>query len=212
MIRNLLTLDISYVLLCFWWHECWHDLHINTTFHVPYMYSYFIIMTRRCWEVLIDTVRENFPNWQSGLGSSIWSCGPCIDVISEILLFFLILQIVYKNVRVLDCEAVYTISVGALHLWQFQLQCLHSGFEFASEQLCRMKGRRPSTRSTSSRTGLVDSPGRKMLSEVLLVCELLLFITLAALTGGNPPSTSTHGQKKRPQVRKLCFNSGARHF
>lgn len=54
-----------------------------------------------------------------------------------------------------------------------------------------------------------------MLSEVLLVCELLLFITLAALSGGNPPSASTHGQKKRPQVRKLiesCVNSGARHF
>jgi len=65
-----------------------------------------------------------------------------------------------------------------------------------------MKGRRPSTRSASSRTGLVDSPGRKMLSEVLLVCELLLFITLAALTGGKPISASTNGQKKRPQVRK----------
>lgn len=41
-----------------------------------------------------------------------------------------------------------------------------------------------------------------MLSEVLLVCELLLFITLAALTGGKPTSPSTNGQKKRPQVRK----------
>lgn len=41
-----------------------------------------------------------------------------------------------------------------------------------------------------------------MLSEVLLVCELLLFITLAALTGGKPISASTNGQKKRPQVRK----------
>lgn len=65
-----------------------------------------------------------------------------------------------------------------------------------------MKGRRPSTRSASSRTGLVDSPGRKMLSEVLLVCELLLFITLAALTGGKPISSSTNDQKKRPQVCK----------
>ena len=41
-----------------------------------------------------------------------------------------------------------------------------------------------------------------MLSEVLLVCELLLFITLAALTGGKPISSSTNDQKKRPQVRK----------
>lgn len=78
-------------------------------------------------------------------------------------------------------------------------------FWISSEQFCTMKGRRPSTRSTSSRTGLVDSPGRKMFSEVLLVCELLLFITLTALTGGNPPSTSTRSQKKRPQVRKPTY-------
>ena len=42
-----------------------------------------------------------------------------------------------------------------------------------------------------------------MLSEVLLVCELLLFITLSVLTGGKPPSGSTHNQRKQSQVCTL---------
>ncbi|CAH3157208.1 unnamed protein product [Porites lobata] len=62
-----------------------------------------------------------------------------------------------------------------------------------------MKGRRPSTRSTSSRASLADSTGRKMLSEVLLVCELMMFITLSALTGGTPQLASTDSQKKQPK-------------
>ncbi|CAH3013980.1 unnamed protein product [Porites evermanni] len=63
-----------------------------------------------------------------------------------------------------------------------------------------MKGRRPSTRSTSSRASLADSTGRKMLSEVLLVCELMMFITLSALTGGTPQLASTDSQKKQPKA------------
>ena len=95
---------------------------------------------------------------------------------------------------------------GCLCTWQqsFSYGVCIQVFDFARQlQLSKMKGRRPSTSSASSRTGLLDSPGRKMLSEVLLVCELLLFITLAALTGGKPNSTSTHGQKKGPQVRTV---------
>ena len=45
--------------------------------------------------------------------------------------------------------------------------------------------RTPSTNSTSSRAGLVkhESDGWKVVSDVLLVCELLLFIALSTLAG-----------------------------
>lgn len=66
-----------------------------------------------------------------------------------------------------------------------------------------MKGRRE---SRSSRSGLIKekdrelSQARKLVSDVLLVCELLLFITIAALQGGHQLPQSSAGVK--PTVRR----------
>lgn len=168
------------------------------------------------WFVLLESL-ENFPDWQSRPRELKFDLA--VPVLTSLLKFYSPFDIVN---RLQECasnrfQSSYTVVGSCLFSSSYSV-CIEVFWIFASQhQSCTMKGRRPSTRSTSSRTGLVDSPGRKMLSEVLLVCELLLFITLAALTGGNPPSTSTNGQKKRPQVRWakrniFYFISGVRHL
>lgn len=107
----------------------------------------------------------------------------------------------HKNEQVVGCTS--PLSLLRLVRADCRVSVCSSSFTAASwTNVFNMKGRRPSTRSTSSRASLVDSTGRKMLSEVLLVCELMMFITLSALTGGTPQSASTHSQKKQS---KVCF-------
>ena len=66
--------------------------------------------------------------------------------------------------------------------------------------------RTPSTDSTSSRTGLVkrQNEGWKIVSDVLLVCELLLFIALSTLAGKD---TAVKGPNKSRTVcsSQCCF-------
>lgn len=107
----------------------------------------------------------------------------------------------HKNEQVVGCTS--PLSLLRLVRAVCRVSVCSSSFTAASwTNVFNMKGRRPSTRSTSSRASLADSTGRKMLSEVLLVCELMMFITLSALTGGTPQLASTDSQKKQP---KVCF-------
>lgn len=107
----------------------------------------------------------------------------------------------HKNEQVVGCTS--PLSLLRLVRAVCRVSVYFSSFTAASwTNVFNMKGRRPSTRSTSSRASLADSTGRKMLSEVLLVCELMMFITLSALTGGTPQLASTDSQKKQP---KVCF-------
>lgn len=67
-----------------------------------------------------------------------------------------------------------------------------------------MKKRRRCS-SSASRAGLVNESPRtkKFLADVLLVCELLLFITLATLQGKKSPASLQERQTSRP--RSVCI-------
>lgn len=63
--------------------------------------------------------------------------------------------------------------------------------------------RTPSTNSTSSRAGLVkQNDGWKVVSDVLLVCELLLFIALSTLAGKDAPIE----KGRRKSAKTVCTN------